>query len=148
MTERGDTNSILEAIAGVSAEVRELREVMEDHELAIGALRRRVDGSRPPTGPEPAIAVMARQGSAASFDVEELRGELIAVHSEQKAQRAASDAFAAAVRTELKAQSSMMGIGKRGLAWLRSPEGRRTIISLATLGGAGYAAWKAGTGNP
>ena len=120
------TNAILEAIAGVSRDVRDLGHRIDDHDDEIRSLRRAIHGSKaPPLTSTTPLAVMARQGSQASFDVEELRGELLAV------------------RTELGRQSSAMGIGKRGLDWLFSRNGANTIVRLATLAGAAYAALRA-----
>jgi len=118
-------NAILEAIAGVSRDVRDLGARIDDHDDELRSLRRAIHGSkRPPDGGggTTPIADMARRGSQALFDVEELRGELLAV------------------RSELKKQSSAMGIGKRGLDWLFSATGAKTIVRLATLAGAAYAA--------
>jgi hypothetical protein len=120
------TNAILTAIAGVAKDVRELGDRIDDHDDELRSIRRALHGSKsPPTttsDPSTPIAVMAQRGSAASFDVEELRGELLSM------------------RTELARQSSAMGLGKRGAAWLASAEGRRSIVGLLTLAGAAYAA--------
>ncbi len=120
------TNAILEAIAGVSQDVRDLGSRIDDHDDELRSLRRAIHGSkRPPDmGVSPSIPIfeMAKRGSGAAFDVEELRGELLAV------------------RSELARQSSAMGLGKRGLDWLISAAGAKTIVRLATLAGAAYAA--------
>ncbi len=42
----------------------------------------------------------------------------------------------------LEKQSDFMGMGKKGLAWLRSKEARADIIRFITLVGVGYAALK------
>jgi hypothetical protein len=116
------TNAILDAIAGVAGDVRALGDRIDDHDDELRSLRRALHGSKSPPNSGIPIAVMAERGSAASFDVEELRGELLAV------------------RTELAKQSSAMGLGKRGAAWLASAEGRRSVVGLLTLAGAAYAA--------
>jgi len=117
-------DAILSAIAGVSQDVRGLGFRIDDHDDELRSLRRAIHGSKKPpdmNGTTP-LAVMARQGSQASFDVEEIRGELLAV------------------RSELAKQSNSMGIGKRGLGWLFSRSGANTVVRLATLAGAAYAA--------
>ena len=116
------TNAILQAIAGVAEDVRGLASRIDSHDDELRSLRRAIHGSKSPPNGGPPIAIMARQGSQASFDVEELRGELLAV------------------RTELARQSSAMGLGKRGLSWLFSAEGGRSVVRLLTLAGAAYAA--------
>jgi len=117
-------DAILSAIAGVSQDVRDLGSRIDDHDDELRSLRRAIHGSKKPpdmNGTTP-LAVMARQGSQASFDVEEIRGELLAV------------------RSELAKQSNSMGIGKRGLDWLFSKSGATAVVRLATLMGAAYAA--------
>jgi len=131
---RDATNAILLAIAGVSQDVRDLGSRIDDHDDELRSLRRAIHGSikAPPpvrvdgaSAPPIPIIEMARRGSGAAFDVEELRGELLAV------------------RSELKKQSNTMGIGKRGFDWLFSAAGGKTIVRLATLAGAAYAAYHA-----
>lgn len=137
------TNAILKAIADLSKDVREgshaIREVskrLDEHDVIIGEIRHAIHGSHPPppnpngkpAGSTP-LVVLAQRGSAASFDVEELKGEVMAV------------------RAELARQSSMMGIGMRGLEWAKSPTGRDSLIRLATLAGVIYAAFRAAMGH-
>lgn len=126
------TNSILKAIAGVSADIQILGQRVGDHDEELRSLRRAIHGSKAPppvVAPDGTIVIpiaeMARRGSVASFDVEELRNELIAV------------------RSELLKQSRTMGIGKRGLDYVFSAAGGKTIVRLATLAGAAYAAFHA-----
>ena len=42
-------------------------------------------------------------------------------------------------RAIVEEQSTFMGIGKRGVEWLRSPNGTRDVIRIATLIGVAYA---------
>lgn len=141
--EKDLANEILYAIHAVDRKVDAVTIRLDDHDedfsemrAELRDMRRTIHGtSKPPPPPANGVAngssslvSMATRGSAASFDVEELRGELLAV------------------RAELAKQSNKMGIGKRGLAWLWSSEGKATIIRLATLAGVGYAAFQAAAG--
>lgn len=120
-------DAILGALETLSRKFDRVSSAVEALELDVKTLRKDVYGTStppPPAGGAP-IAVAARQGSAASLDVEELRGELLAV------------------RAELARQSSAMGLGLRGLRWVTGPEGRATVIRLATLAGVAYAAFHA-----
>ncbi len=115
-------NAILEAIADLKGDVQGVHSRLDDHDEEISSLRRAIHGSKRPPKDGPPIAEMAKRGSSAAFDVEELRGELLAV------------------RTELAKQSSAMGLGKRWIDFLFSAAGLRAVVRLATLVGAAYAA--------
>jgi hypothetical protein len=130
------TNAILAAIASMAGEVRDFKrdvtERLDEHDEEFRSMRRAIHGTSkaPPPNDEggamrekqPSIADMAKAGSVASGDVAELKGQLIAV------------------RAELAKQSKSMGIGRRGLDWLFSATGGKTIVRLLTLAGAAYAA--------
>ncbi len=119
-------DTVLVAVHEVGAAVGALELKVDTLSDSHDELVRRVDGSNPPAplanGAEP-LATKAERGSKASFDVEELKGELMAV------------------RSELAKQSKAMGLDLgSGLAWLVSKDGRSMVIRLATLAGAAYAA--------
>jgi hypothetical protein len=117
-------DTVLEAIHSLAGDVRSMDGKLEELRGAHEDLKRRVDGSDPPANGGEPIAKQARRGSQASFDVEEVRGELIAV------------------RAELANQSRAMGLGLGSFTrWLMSKDGRTTIVRLATLAGVAYAAF-------
>ena len=134
---REATNEILAALKGFGDKLETLTGVVSNLETDVRLIRRDIYGTSDPPPPgaghslsKPPIAVAAQRGSAASFDVAEVRGELLAV------------------RAELERQSSAMGLGLRGVRWLAGPEGRATMVRLATLAGVVYAAFHVASAAP
>lgn len=105
---------ILESVHDVRDEMRLFR---DDYD----AFKKRVDGSNPPGANGESLAKQAARGSSASFDLEELRGEFLAV------------------RTELKAQSSAMGLSGV-LEWFASPNATAKVLRIVGVFTAAYAA--------
>ncbi len=116
--------------------VRSLLELRMD----VSTLWRRVRGSVPPPSQLAAPAAFAGQVKAELETPVETQIQKLTSRFDDL------DAWRAQVTAELKKQSTMMGIGATGLAWLKSAEGRNTIIRLATLAGAAYAAFHAAMG--
>lgn len=113
---------LLEAVHDVRDDVESVRTDFDGLRADFAALKKRVDGSNPPGPNGEPVAVQAARGSKASFDVEEIRGELMAV------------------RAELGKQSTAMGLTQQGFAWLWSKDGRTAMVRLGTLAGSAYAA--------
>ncbi len=119
-------DAILVAIAAIGNDVRGLREDYDSLAHSHETLRRKVEGSEPPDAPaspngaEP-IAKQAARGSSASFDLEELKGEFLAV------------------RTELKRQSSAMGLSGL-LDWFASAGASAKVARIVGTLVAVYAA--------
>jgi hypothetical protein len=119
-----------------TAEFRSLKQAVQAFDGRIANVEQRIDGSKPPPPGAPPIvrilgdvaATASKAGASASqhdLDVPALRAEL------------------AEVRTELRAQSNWMGLGKKGARWLLSARGLKTCAQIATLAGALYAAFQA-----
>jgi len=100
-------------------------------------IERHAFGSEPPSASIPATPLdelAARADTAASratLEVAALEGRVIAGFAQAEAKQSE-------IAAELAKQSSAMGIGKRGLAWLVSREGISTAIKLATLAGVAW----------
>lgn len=134
---REATDAILSALGVFGGKLDRLTATVANLEVDVRRIHRDVYGTSDPPPPgdgpsvsRPPIAIAARQGSAASFDVAEVRGELLAV------------------RAELARQSSAMGLGLRGLRWLTGPEGRAVALRLATLAGIAYTAFHVAAATP
>ena len=126
--DRETADSILKAIDIVGKDVSLIKAMVSQHDDDIKDLKKIIHGtSNPPpaVGGSIPIVTMAKRGSEASFELEEIRGQIMAV------------------KAELISQSSVMGIGKKGLDWIKSNEGRNTMVRIATLLGVMYAAFKA-----
>lgn len=94
-------------------------------------LEKQVFGSDPPPrGTDAATAprIVARV-SDAEIGLDKVHGMVLAI-----------DGRCERIESELQKQSTVMGIGRKGLKWLWSPAGGRAIVRLATLAGAVYAA--------
>jgi hypothetical protein len=99
----------------------------------VSKLERHVFGSDPP----PAIrAPLTERITQNEDDTVDLTGRLMNVAASQQEMRGELQS----VRDELDKQSRQMGIGMRGAQWATSKEGRKTLVSLATLTGALYTA--------
>ena len=139
----------------------ELRHEVQRLEAEIGAVKARVDGSKPPPPDAPPVAqaAAAAAGAAATagelaeaagvratgagHELAALEGRMIAelarIEAAAKAredERARADAARAEeLRTQLKAQDRALGVGRRGLAKLFSPPVLRTLPAIiAALG--------------
>jgi hypothetical protein len=102
----------------------------------LNELRKLTFGSKPP--PPAPIARMASQADDRShttaLDLAALEGRMIQGFAE--------------VGGELRRQSTAMGLGLRGLAWLRTERGRETVVRLASLAGVAYVAFRSATAAP
>lgn len=120
-----DTRTALDRVNAIDRTTR-------DTVVRVGRLEKQVFGSDPPPGGVDAgnaPRIVARV-SDAEIGLDNVHGMVLAI-----------DGRCEWIETELKKQSGVMGIGKKGLKWLWSPAGGRAIVRLATLAGAAYAAF-------
>lgn len=100
------------------------------------AIAQRIDGSiPPPPGTPPLVKIIG--------DIQTVAAAAKKSASQHDLDVPAMDARLLRIERELRAQSNVMGVGKKGLRWLFSARGAKTAVSLATLAGALYAAFNA-----
>lgn len=87
-------------------------------------------------------SMRAKQSSSVDLDHEAKIADVIVETNALKKAIHDTNALAVSAVDTLKAQSDFMGMGKQGLAWLRSKEARADIVRAVTLIAAGYAALK------
>lgn len=131
----------------VSTRVEQAATRLEGHYVElrdeVAAIRARIDGSKPPpAGGASLVKIIDAFGDRAKA-ADEKATKATASTSVHDLEVPAIQAELLAIRGELRKQSQVMGIGKKGLRWLLSTRGLKTAVSLATLAGALYAAFEA-----
>ena len=108
-----------------------------------GVLWRRVHGSEPPA-PDPNLAPVELSVSDAPPPLDEMVEQAHEKASSTSLELAALEgrmiAGFSAMGSELRKQSSAMGLGVRGFQWVGTRDGARTVLAVITLFGAIYAA--------
>ncbi len=116
----------------------------------VDKLERHVFGSDPPPTPDKHASVVKRitnnEGETADLvgRVLNVQASITEVRRDLAVQGSAVRESIADVRSELALQSKQAGIHLRGLKWLTSKDGRTSMVRLATLAGAVYAALHVG----
>ncbi len=134
-------NAILDALAGIKTDLRVLGETFDTHKreteakfdgvaTTVGQIVEYVNGSLPPP------AGMPPGDGSTPIVIEPLR--VTVPRAAKVAEQARTEVAALALqlgemRTELGKQSSLMGIGKKGIEWALSSEGRKQLAMLALM---------------
>jgi hypothetical protein len=142
-----------DALSSINTSISTMRGEMnarvDSIQLQVINLRRDVFGTPtdPPRGPDgepvlgpdgkPAPAIpLAKLASSSSMELEAHEGRLIAL--ERNTVRAIE--LGEKANDTLDKQSNAMGLGRKGLDWLLSKDGRATMVRVATAAAATYAA--------